>query len=283
MTRALPITANVGSLPSLVMVIISVICMGISAFKPQVFDGARSGAQNALSPVLSVVSMPFQKASMVIRDVSGIASLQATNARLEQENIRLRGWYQAALLMEAENKSLRDLLNLKLDPLDTYVTARIIADAGSAYVKSFLVASGKKEGVEKGQAVLAGEGVIGRIIESTDTSSRVLLVTDMNSRVPIMVSDTMQHAIMAGTNTTQPKLIHLPQDSEMVNGAHIVTSGYGGIFPAGLPVGKVVTDEHGVKHVELFSDVGRLQFVRIVQRNSDVAATNGYLIPNKSE
>lgn len=283
MTRALPMTANVGSLPSLVMILISVVCMGISAFKPQVFDNARLGAQDALSPVLSAVSMPFQKASMAIRDISGIASLQATNARLEQENARLRGWYQAALLTQAENKSLRDLLNLKLDPLDTYVTARIVADAGSAYVKSLLLSSGKSEGVDKGQAVLAGDGVIGRIIEATETSSRVLLVTDMNSRVPIMVADTMQHAILAGTNSSQPKLIHMPQDSEMVNGAQIVTSGYGGIFPPGLPVGRVITDDQGIKRVELFSDIGRLQFVRIVQRKSDAEAADvgGYLIQKK--
>jgi rod shape-determining protein MreC len=258
-------SANMGALPSAVMIFLSIICMFISAFRPQVFDNARSGAQYALSPVLSAVSMPFQKASLILRDIYGIAALQATNARLEQENAKLRGWYQVALLKEAENKSLRELLNLKADPADTYITARIISDAGNSYVKSLLVSAGLSEGVDKGQAVLAGEGVVGRIIEANAESSRVLLVTDMNSRVPIMVSDTMQHAIMAGSNTTHPKLIHMPQDSRMSDGAHIVTSGFGGIFPPGIPVGRVVSDKDGTKRVELYSDVGALQFVRIVK------------------
>lgn len=279
MSRAMPLPAGIGGLPSLLLLLVSIICMGVSAVKPQFFDKARLGAQNAVSPVLAVVSYPFQKISLFLRDASGIASLQATNARLEQENARLREWYQSALLMEAENKSLRSLLNLKLEPQNTFVTARIIADAGNTYVKSLLVAAGTPDGVNKGQAVLSGAGVIGRIIEATENSSRVLLVTDMNSRVPIMVADTMQHAIMAGTNTDLPKLIHLPQDSEIVDGANLVTSGYGGIFPASLPVGRVVTDAQGVKRVELFSNIGRLQHVRIVQKG-DNGTAGGYLLPS---
>lgn len=282
MSRALPMPAGMGNLPSAMMLLISIICLGLSAFKPHLFDNARSGAQEVLSPVLTVISMPFQKGAGVLRDVSGLASLQATNARLEEENARLREWYHAALLMEAENKSLRDLLNLKMDTPHTHVTARIIADSGSAYVKSLLLDAGQKNGVLKGQAVLSGEGIVGRIIEASESSSRVLLVTDMNSRVPIMVSDTMQHAIMAGTNTDQPKLIHMPQDSEMEDGAHIVTSGYGGIFPAGLPVGKVVTDDGGVKRIALFSNIGRMQFVRVVQIAHDPGA-GGYLIQSANQ
>lgn len=223
---------------------------------------------------MMIVSLPFQKASAIIHDIYGIASLQATNARLEQENARLRGWYQIALLKEAENKSLRDLLNLKLDPEDTYVTARIISDAGNSYVKSLLLSAGHHDGVDKGQAVLSGEGVAGRIIEVSPDSSRVLLVTDMNSRVPIMVSDTMQHAIMAGSNTSQPKLIHMPQDSQMADGAHIITSGYGGIFPPSIPVGRVVTDENGTKRVELYADLGKMQYVRIVKHKIEEPISN---------
>lgn len=272
--RAMPMTSNMGSFPSMVLLLISVICMIISAVRPQLFDNARSGAQVALSPVMMLVSLPFQKASAIIHDIYGIAALQATNARLEQENARLRGWYQIALLKEAENKSLRDLLNLKLDPADTFVTARIISDAGNSYVKSLLLSAGLRDGIDKGQAVLAGDGVAGRIIEVAPDSSRVLLVTDMNSRVPIMVSDTMQHAIMAGTNTAQPKLIHMPQDSQMADGAHIITSGYGGIFPPGIPVGRVVTDENGTKRVELYADLGKMQYVRIVKHKTDEPISN---------
>lgn len=267
--RAIPFSHGTASFSSAFLIFLSVACMGVSAFRPQVFDGARESAAGLFSPLLATVSQPFQQAALVVRDVSGLAELQATNARLEQENARLREWYQTALLLNAENKSLRDLLNIKLDSNLEYVTARIIADSGNTYVKSFIISAGKLEGVDRGQAVLSGDGLVGRIVEAEEGSSRVLLVTDMNSRVPVMVEDTMQHAIMSGMNSDQPKLIHMLQDSDIVQGARIVTSGHGGIYPQGLPVGRVVVDERGDKRVELFAHIAQMQHVRIVREGDD--------------
>lgn len=243
--------------------------MGVSALRPQAFDGVRSQAADFFAPALRVVSQPFQKFSSFVNNVTGIANIEATNARLVQENERLREWYQTAMLLDAENKSLRDLLNVKIDPQNTYVTARVIGDAGNTYVKSLLVTAGKNDGVDKGQSVLSGQGLIGRIVEAGEQSARILLVTDMNSRVPVVVENTFQHAVMAGQNTERPRLIHLPQDSDIADGARIITSGHGGVYPHGIPVGRVVTDELGGKVVELFADVRRVRYVRVVKRPDD--------------
>lgn len=244
--------------------------MGISAFRPHFFDGFRMQITDAFSPVLSTVSLPFQHAALFFHGVTELAQQQADVKRLEDENERLREWYQAALLLESENTSLRSLLNFESDPKLETITGRIIADQGNTYVKSLLVNIGRKQGVKKDAAVLAGQGLVGRVIDVGDDTSRILLVTDINARVPIMVNDTGQHAIMAGVNAGVPKLIHLPQDSEVIVGSRIVTSGYGGVFPYGLPVGRVIRLENGALGVALFSDFEALQIVRLLQFNEDI-------------
>ena len=239
----------------------------MSAFKPHLFDPARTKVSDIFAPALSLVGLPFQTISTFMRNVMGLAQLQADNVRLEQENIRLREWYQIALLLDSENKSLRELLNLEIDDEPyKHISARVIADAGNTYVKSLIVSVGRNEGVEKGNAVLSGDGLIGRIVEVGEKTSRILLVTDINSRVPVVIEDTGQHAVMAGTNGIKPKLIHLPLDSEISKGGRLITSGYGGMYPHGLPVGEAIDGVENTMGVALFSNLDRIQIVRILQK-----------------
>ncbi|HHK73671.1 MAG TPA: rod shape-determining protein MreC [Rhizobiales bacterium] len=240
----------------------------LSAFQPAALGGVRAGVSDLFAPVLAMIAKPVQQASDFVRDVSGLAELQAENAHLQQENVRLREWYQAALLLEAENKSLHDLLNVKIEPQHSYVTGRIIADSGNAYVKSLLVVAGRRDGVQKSQAVISGDGLVGRVVEAGQKASRVLLITDMNSRVPILVEGSSQHAILAGTNGAMPVLQHMQQDSDIQDGARIITSGHGGLFPPGLPVGRVM-DEGGIKFVKLYADVNKMVHVRIINKSTD--------------
>ncbi len=257
-----------------ILIILSVILMGVSAFKPHTFDSARSAVSDAFAPSLSLVGLPFHHIAIFFRDVTSLAQLQADNLRLDQENIKLREWYQTAILLDSENKSLRELLNLEADPTYEHISARVVSDAGNTYVRSLLVLAGSNHGVVKGAAVLSGGGLAGRVIEVGEKTSRILLATDINLRVPVVVEDTGQHAVMAGTNRRYPKLIHLSQDSEILKGARLITSGYGGAYPHGLSVGKVIIDSNGVMGVDLFSNFDRMQIVRILQKSNGLEVGN---------
>jgi rod shape-determining protein MreC len=111
---------------------------------------------------------------------------------------------------------------------------------------------------------LTGDGLAGRIAEVGRRSARVLLLTDINSRVPVLVERTRDRAILAGDNSNHPQLLYLKPRAELRVGDRVVTSGDGGVFPAGLPVGVVDSIEDGVVGIAPFVDWDRMEYLRIV-------------------
>lgn len=240
-----------------------------STLSPDIFTDVRSKAMNTVSPVIAAVSYPVQETVGYVRNVTGLSDIQARNAALEQENARLREWYQSAMVLQERNAALEKLLNVKVEPAYKFVTARIIADAGSAFVKSLLVKAGTNEGVYKGNPVLSGDGLIGRVVGTGSNASRVLLLNDVNSRVPVILEENDHHAVLAGQNETRPVLEHLSKDAKIRDGMRVVTSGFGGMFPPGLPVGKVALNDRGQYEVILFSDLKTTQYVRVILAHQD--------------
>lgn len=253
----------------------ALILFSFSALNPTAMQKARTRTTDLFAPLLSAINKPFYQATEYVRAVSGIAELQAENLRLSQENARLRDWYQKALSLQAENENLQKLLNIKLEPQFGYVTARVIADSGNAFAKSLLVLAGGRDGVEGGQAVLAGDGLIGRVIESGQKTARILLLTDINSRIPVLIQGANQRAIMAGNNEDLPGLLHLPPEVEIEMGARVITSGHGGLFPYGLPVGEIIRDGHGKLAVQPYAAMDQVNMVRIIDRADDPNLRSG--------
>jgi rod shape-determining protein MreC len=256
-------------LPSLVFIALAAGLFLLSAIRPDNMHSIRTGVADAFAPLLVTINKPIQTVADYARAVSGLATLQKDNARLRQENAKLREWYQRALVLQSENESLQTLLNIKLPPQESFVTARIIADSGSTYARTVLVLAGARDGIEKGQAVLGGDGLVGRIIEAGETTARVLLMTDINARVPVFVEGPNVRAIAAGNGSDTPALIHLPPDIVPPEGARVITSGHGGLFPYGLPVGTVMKDAQGQWAVRPATDIDRAIHVRIVNGNDD--------------
>ncbi len=247
-----------------------------SSLQPQTFSNLRVGLADASAPVVNMVAVPVQNAAVFVRDVSGLAAIQAENARLVEENEKLRSWYHTALTLEAENQSLRELMNVQVEARHTYISARIMTDGQSNFAKSLLVAVGSQDGVRKGQAVISGDGLVGRVVEAGEKTARVLLLNDINSRIPVIIDNSRQHAVFAGQNTGQGVLMHLPPESKVDDGVRVVTSGVGGIFPPGIPVGIVKTQGEEVL-VKPNADFSRLMYVRIIDTPEDPNLHEGAL------
>jgi rod shape-determining protein MreC len=169
-----------------------------------------------------------------------------------------------ALRLEGENEALRRLLAFVPDPEARFVSARVIADAGGTFANSMLAFGGAAYGVAVGDAAVTGDGLAGRVVSVAPHSARILLLTDLNSRIPVLIATTGTRAILAGDNSAQPRLLHMTSDSPIVPGERIVTSGDAGAFPPGLPVGVVASVDGGVIRVEPYVERSRLDSVRIV-------------------
>ena len=143
------------------------------------------------------------------------------------------------------------------------MSAKIIAESGDSFTHTLLVYIGN-EAVKKGQIVLGDESVIGRIDKVSGHYAKVILVTDINSKIPVVVERTRVRGILSGNNTALPQLMFMRSTSDIQEGDVIVTSGVGGMFPSGLPIGFVNSIKSGVIDVETMADISRVEYVRIV-------------------
>jgi rod shape-determining protein MreC len=246
----------------------------VGRVQPRAVEGARAHAIDTLAPVMDAIARPMNLAGNLITDARNYVSLRAENERLRAANAQLKDWQNAAANLQKENHDLRDLLRFKTEPSLAYISARVIADTGGAFARGLIVTAGKLDGVREGMAAMTGDGLIGRVVEAGDWSSRVVLITDLNSRIPVTVAGSEERAILAGDNSSAPKLLFLPQDAILTPGASVVTSGHGGVFPPNLPVGTVVEGAHGAYSLAPAADLGRINYVRLVDFNLQGGAFN---------
>jgi len=226
-------------------------------------ERARTAVVDATAPILDFFSRPAAKVAAGIEDLRQLWDLRQEAARLRQDNERLLRWQQVARQLEAENAQLRDLLNVVPEPGVRFITARIIADIGGAFVRNLLVNAGARDGVRKGQVAMTAQGMVGRVAEVGERQARVLLVTDLNSRIPVMIESSRERAMLSGDNAERPRLQYLGTNARVEVGDRIVTSGHGGAFPPGLPIGVVTSASDWEVRVQPFADLNRLEYLRL--------------------
>jgi rod shape-determining protein MreC len=226
-------------------------------------ERTRMALADMLTPIWGALQQPVSVVRGAVQEVDSLLNLRSETLRLREENERLRRWQAAALALEAENAMLRGHLAFVPDAAPAFRTARVVADGGGIYARAVLLAAGPNHSVRKGQIALDERGLAGRVSEVGARSARVVLATDMNSRIPVTVEGSRARAILVGTNGARPRLQHWPEGSVPQDGDRVVTSAEAAAFPAGLPVGIVRWSEAGAPEVELFSRLDRLDVVRL--------------------
>ena len=230
-------------------------------------ERARILLADLLSPVYAAFAEPARAVRNLVAEVPELIALREENAQLRAENERLRRWQAAALALEAENALLRRQLAFVPDEAPCYVTVRVVADAGGVYARSVLVAVPPWMELRRGQIALDERGFAGRITEVGSRSARILLATDMNSRIPVTLEGSRARAMMVGTNGPRPRLQHWTEGTRPAEGERVVTSAEGVAFPPGLPIGVVRYSPAGTAEIELFARLERLDLVRVFDFN----------------
>lgn len=186
------------------------------------------------------------------------------NRQLRMENTRLRQWYNVAVSLAQENRVLKTELHWNPESTPSFVTSRVIADNRDIYTRTVLLMHGTNNNIHLNELALTPNGLVGRITEIGHDIARVLLITDSSSRIPVELETSHAPAIMAGNNTSLPRLIYYPQNIHPIEGERVVTLNKDGSFPTGIPVGTVHYQYPDQPTIYPFADLEHLTILRIV-------------------
>jgi rod shape-determining protein MreC len=226
-------------------------------------DRVRTALGDALAPIYVVLSEPLGQIRAAVTGFADLWDMRAENAQLREENTRLRQWQATALTLDTENRRLKAELRWVPDPSVNFVTARVVADAGGVYARAVLLAVGPNHFIRRGEIALDQSGLVGRVTEVGARTARVLLITDLNSRIPVILEPSGGHAIMTGTNGPRPRLLYWSDGAPPREGDRVVTSPEADAFPANLPIGTVRFSAANVPEVQPTAQLDRLEVVRV--------------------
>ena len=225
----------------------------------------RAAIVDTVVPNMDWALAPVTGLARMLDDFQSYARLYEQNQELRRELQQMRAWREAALQLEQENARLLDLNRVQLNPELTFVTGIVMADAGSPFRRSVLLNVGARDGILDGWATMDGLGVVGRISGVGERTSRVLMLTDASSRVPVTIQPSGQQALLMGDNSQAPILEFIESPEDISAGDRIVTSGDDGLFPPGLLVGQVVETTDRRLRARLSADLARLRFLRVMR------------------
>ena len=245
-----------------VLILICIIFLFIEAFENKPLNYIRSLVKDAIYRGSVIVSIPAKIFSSSLDGAQHHLNLNENYNNLKIENDKLKNKVSNHEFLMMENTQLRKLIDEQVVSDFDLVSARVLIDKKSPYLNSFIINIGKNKSILNGMSVLDRENFIGRIVDVNFFSSRVLLITDLNSKIPVIIEPSGQHAILSGRNDKLPNLEYLPENYVIENGDKVFTSGKEGIFLPGIPIGEVKI-ENGIANVLLFSDLNQITFVNV--------------------
>ena len=243
------------------LIIIATIIFFLDVYGFTFMKPVRSIINDGIYRLSLVASSPLRIIPKASGELTGLLSLKKENERLREELEIFKTKELNVEYLTNQNKNLQKILESEESYLkkENMILSKVLIDKKSPYLRSIITNRGSKSGVLKGMPVLDKEYLVGRVVETNYLSSRVLLLTDLNSRIPVTFGDETVQAILKGNGGARPLLEYLPEGYEIEEGVDVFTSGKDGIFSPGSPIGK--TDENG--GVKLFSETSQLSFVKI--------------------
>ena len=244
------------------LIVFSTVLIYVDTIETKPLDYFRSFIKDTIYRGSVVVSLPSKGFENVFSTVENHLNLFNENIKLKEENTQLKDQIYDPGFLIFENKQLRQLLDEQVTSSANFVSARVMLDKQSPYLNSFIINSGSNKEIKNGMAVLDRKNFVGRIVDVNFFSSRVLLVTDLNSKIPVLIEPSGYHAILSGRGKDEPTLEYLPQNHEVQSGNKVYTSGKEGIFTPGIPIGEVKKSTEKF-FVSLFSDITQIMFVNV--------------------
>jgi rod shape-determining protein MreC len=241
----------------------------ISAAQHPRLQVVRQSLMEITAPALMLASEPARAWHNLVRFWQDVNHLYAENQQLKSENDALKQWQSVARALEAENNELRRMVGYQPVESTAFITGRIVGQTYNALGQRLLLNVGFNDGVRAHQAVVASDGLVGRVTEISENTARVILLTDVNARVPVIGVESREKAVLAGNGESMPVLKFTTQNSRLRVGEALVTTEDGGVMPAGIAVGQIFSrDSKNTFHVRAGADVSRTGYVRVVSHDT---------------
>ena len=245
-----------------VLIIISVLLILVETIETKPLNKIRSFVKDVVYRGAIVISSPINGISNLTDFMNDHLNLSSDYDKLVEENEKLKSNISEVDFLALENTQLKKIIDEQVESSSNLVSARVMLEEQSPYLNSFVINIGSNKNIKNGMAVLDGKNFIGRIVDVNFFSSRVLLVADLNSKIPILTVPSGNHAILSGHGKDELSLDYLPENHNVKVGDKIYTSGKEGIFTPGMPIGKIKIEKNKVR-VLLFSDLSQITFVNI--------------------
>ena len=219
-----------------------------------------------MSPFIKVISYPIYVVGTFIGDVRNFREVNAKNQELRAEVSKLKEQLNYFKQIEVENQQLKRMNNFTTNGVNFLLSTRVLGSTGSGFTHSFLVDAGAKDGVKKYQGVLVDGYLVGQINSVGTNYSRMILVSDATSKIPVQVERTKTRAFLIGDNTDYPQLVHFENQEPVQIGDVVVTSGMGENLPAGLPIGIIgsISEDNGII-IQPFINKSNIDYIKVIK------------------
>ena len=240
----------------------SCLILSLEYFKTGPIDKFRSITKDIIYRASYVVSIPFKLIEDSYVKIQDHINMYDEYRLLKEKEFNISSLENDLKFYKSENIKLRNFINEEPLKEGKYIITKVLIDKESPYIKSLIINKGFEAGIEKGMAALDRSYMIGKVIETNYLSSRILLVNDLNSKIPVIIEPGNTQAILNGSGSNYGELEYLPKNNIVDTGHIVYTSGSDRIFLSGIPIGKIEVIE-GIKKVMFFSDLTQLDFVKI--------------------
>ncbi|WP_421728795.1 rod shape-determining protein MreC [Brevundimonas sp.] len=229
-----------------------------------VYSPVRAGFDAGMGPVSGVLAAPVRWVGSLSDGVKGYFFAVSENRKLREQIAQLEPWRDQAIALKNVNARYEAMLGLRTEPAVAMVTGRSVSDSRGPFVHARLIDTGADKGVRIGNPVINEDGLVGRVIGASGGVSRMLLLTDVSSRTPVLIDRTDARAMLTGDGSGNPRLEFVRGVGSVQAGDRVLSSGDGGGFPRGIPIGVAAKGIDGTWRVKLFSDRGAIDYVRVM-------------------
>ncbi len=226
---------------------------------------------NLLSGAVAFYDVIAMSTESVQSQMHYFKNLEAENIALKLELAKLRSKQAYLESLEAENNSLKKLLKVVATENNSFTTAKLLSISLSPFSQTAIIGAGSDHGVAVDQVVVSNEGLVGRVVETSTNYAKIMLVSDTNSRIPVVAVSSRERGVMVGDNHSA-RMLYIQDKETLKTGELLLTSGDGKVYPAGIAVGTVTQISEDDVIVKPVTDLRGVNFVQIYTNSSAISS-----------